>query len=220
MKLSVIIPVYNERGYILEIIAAVQAVPVQKEVIVVDDGSTDGTRDLLKNGQGFTVILHDRNSGKGAAIRSGLAVVTGDVVVIQDADLEYSPQDYGTLLKPVKEGKTRVVYGSRILGQGEFLTASYFANRTLTLLTNLLFGSRLTDMETCYKVIQADLLQSLELISSRFEIEPEITCKILKKKERIVEVPITYRGRTRGKKIGPKDGVQAIWNLLKWKFRG
>ncbi len=220
MKLSVIIPVYNERGYILEIIAAVQAVPVQKEVIVVDDGSTDGTRDLLKNGQGFTVILQDRNSGKGAAIRSGLAVVTGDVVVIQDADLEYSPQDYGTLLKPVKEGKTRVVYGSRILGQGEFLTASYFANRTLTLLTNLLFGSRLTDMETCYKVIQADLLQSLELISSRFEIEPEITCKILKKKERIVEVPITYRGRTRGKKIGPKDGVQAIWNLLKWKFRG
>lgn len=220
MKLSVIIPVYNERGYILEIIAAVQAVPVQKEVIVVDDGSTDGTRDLLKNGQGFTVILHDRNSGKGAAIRSGLAAVTGDVVVIQDADLEYSPQDYGTLLKPVKEGKTRVVYGSRILGQGEFLTASYFANRTLTLLTNLLFGSRLTDMETCYKVIQADLLQSLELVSSRFEIEPEITCKILKKKERIVEVPITYRGRTRGKKIGPKDGVQAIWNLLKWKFRG
>ncbi len=220
MKLSVIIPVYNERGYILEIIAAVQAVPVQKEVIVVDDGSTDGTRDLLKNDQGFTVILHDRNSGKGAAIRSGLAAVTGDVVVIQDADLEYSPQDYGTLLKPVKEGKTRVVYGSRILGQGEFLTASYFANRTLTLLTNLLFGSRLTDMETCYKVIQADLLQSLELVSSRFEIEPEITCKILKKKERIVEVPITYRGRTRGKKIGPKDGVQAIWNLLKWKFRG
>lgn len=219
MKLSVIIPVYNERGHIKEIIAAVQAVPVQKEVIVVDDGSTDGTRDLLKNGQGFKVILHDRNLGKGAAIRSGLAAVTGDVVVIQDADLEYSPQDYGKLLKPIKEGKTRVVYGSRILGRGEFLPASYYANRTLTLLTNLLFGSRLTDMETCYKVIQAALLQCLGLVSSRFEIEPEITCKILKRKEAIVEVPIKYRGRTRGKKIGPRDGVQAIWNLLKWKFR-
>jgi hypothetical protein len=132
--------------------------------------------------------------------------------------MEYSPQDYTRLLKPIKDGKANVVYGSRFLGRGEFLTASYYANRTLTLLTNLLFGSRLTDMETCYKLVRTDLLQSLGLISSRFEIEPEITCKILKKKERLVEVPITYKGRARGKKIGPKDGVQAIWNLLKWKF--
>lgn len=218
MKLSVIVPVYNERGHIEDIIAAVKAVPLDKEIIVVDDFSTDGTRHCLKGKHGITVILHDSNMGKGAAIRSGLKVATGDLVIIQDADLEYSPLDYTRLLIPIKDGKARVVYGSRFLGNGEFLTASYYANRMLTLLTNLLFDSRLTDMETCYKLVERRLLQSLGLRSSRFEIEPEITCKILKKKERIIEVPITYRGRRRGKKIGPKDGVQAVWNLLKWKF--
>ena len=218
MKLSVIIPVYNERKHIGQIIAAVKAVSVNKEIIVVDDFSTDGTRQFLKGKHGISVIMHDRNMGKGAAIRSGLKAATGGMVIIQDADMEYSPQDYTGLLKPIEDGKANVVYGSRFLGRGEFLTASYYANRTLTLLTNLLFGSRLTDMETCYKLVRTDLLRSLGLISSRFEIEPEITCKILKKKEKIVEVPITYKGRARGKKIGPKDGVQAIWNLLKWKF--
>jgi glycosyltransferase involved in cell wall biosynthesis len=218
VKLSVIIPVYNERSYIGEIIAAVAAVPVEKEIIVVDDCSTDGTRHFLQGKRGITVLLHDRNMGKGAAIRSGLKATTGDIVIIQDADMEYSPLDYTRLLKPLMEGKTRVVYGSRFMGKGEFLAASYYANRTLTLLTNLLFGSRLTDMETCYKLVQTGLLRSLGLSSSRFEIEPEITCKILKRKEKIWEVPITYKGRTRGKKIGPKDGIQAIWNLLKWKF--
>ncbi len=218
MKLSVIIPVYNERSHIGNIIAAVKAVPVEKEIIVVDDCSTDGTRQFLRGKPGITLLLHDRNMGKGTAIRSGLKATTGDIVIIQDADMEYSPLDYTRLLKPIGEGKTRVVYGSRFLGKGEFLTASYYANRTLTLLTNLLFGSHLTDMETCYKLVHTELLRSLRLTSSRFEIEPEITCKILKKKEKIWEVPITYRGRTRGKKIGPKDGIQAIWNLLKWKF--
>jgi glycosyltransferase involved in cell wall biosynthesis len=218
VKLSVIIPVYNERDHIRDIIAAVQAEPTAKEIIVVDDWSTDGTRELLKDKGELTVLFHDRNMGKGAAIRSGLKAATGDIVIIQDADLEYSPREYGKLLKPISEGKTRVVYGSRFLGRGEFLTASYYANRTLTLLTNLLFGSHLTDMETCYKLVQIDLLRSLDLTSSRFEIEPEITCKILKQRETILEVPITYKGRTKGKKIGPKDGIQALWNLLKWKF--
>jgi len=218
VKLSVIIPVYNERNHIVDIIAAVRAVPVEKEIIVVDDCSTDGTRHFLEGKPGITLLLHDRNMGKGAAIRSGLKATTGDIVIIQDADMEYSPLDYTRLLKPLRDGKTKVVYGSRFLGKGEFLTASYYANRTLTLLTNLLFGSRLTDMETCYKLVQTGLLRNLGLSSSRFEIEPEITCKILKRKEKIWEVPITYKGRTRGKKIGPKDGIQAIWNLLKWKF--
>ena len=218
MKLSVIIPVYNERNCIGQIIAAVKAVAVNKEIIVVDDYSTDGTRQILKGKPGISVIWHDRNMGKGAAIRSGLKAAAGDMVIIQDADMEYSPQDYTRLLKPMEDGSANAVYGSRFLGNGEFLTASYYANRTLTLLTNLLFGSRLTDMETCYKLVRTGLLRSLGLTSSRFEIEPEITCKILKKKEKIVEVPINYKGRTRGKKIGPKDGVQAIWNLLKWKF--
>ncbi len=218
MKLSVIIPAYNERNHVRDVIVAVKAVPVMKEIIVVDDCSTDGTRDYLKDERGLKALFHDRNMGKGAAIRSGLRAATGDIVIIQDADLEYSPEEYVKLLKPISDGKTKVVYGSRILGRGEFLKTSYFANRTLTLLTNLLFGSRLTDMETCYKLVHASLLRSLNLTSSRFEIEPEITCKILKKKERILEVPITYKGRMKGKKIGPMDGIQAIWNLMKWKF--
>jgi glycosyltransferase involved in cell wall biosynthesis len=193
---------------------------LDKEIIVIDDCSSDGTRSILKNRQGIKLILHGKNMGKGAAIRSGLGSVTGDYVIIQDADKEYSPQDYVHLLKPVTEGKTRVVYGSRILGRGEFMKVSYFANRVLTLLTNLLFHSHLTDMETCYKLLRTNLLLGLKLTSSRFEVEPEITCKLLKKGERIFEIPIKYKARRKGKKIGAKDGVQAVWSLLKWKFLG
>jgi glycosyltransferase involved in cell wall biosynthesis len=219
VKVSIIIPVYNEKQNISELLQAVEVVALDLEIIVVDDFSTDGTRDYLRKKKGIKAVFHEKNMGKGTAIRSGLKVATGSVVIIQDADLEYSPSEYPKLLVPIKERKARVVYGSRILGKGEFLKLSYYANRVLTLLTNLLFNSQITDMETCYKVVEIKLLRDLHLISSRFEIEPEITCKILKRRERICELPITYKGRKKGKKIGMKDGVQAIWNLIKWKFK-
>ena len=219
MEVTVIIPVYNEKNNIETIIRLVERVGLAQEIIVVDDFSVDGTRNFLRKRRGIKTIFHERNRGKGAAIRSGLQIASGDVVIIQDADLEYSPQQYPQLLKPIKEKRTSVVYGSRILGKGSFLKSSYFANRFLTLLTNILFSSHISDMETCYKVIRTKLLRDLHLISSRFEIEPEITCKILKRKEKIVEIPISYTGRRKGKKIGVKDGIQAIWNLVKWKFK-
>ena len=219
MKLSVIIPVYNEANNIKRILSAVENVKINKEIIVVDDFSTDGTREFLKKTQEIKLVFHKKNMGKGAAIRSALKIASGDFVIIQDADLEYSPNQYTKLFKPIKENSTKVVYGSRILGKGVFLKSSYYANRFLTLLTNVLFNGHITDMETCYKMIETKLLKNLNLTSSRFEIEPEITCKILKRKEKIVELPITYKGRKKGKKIGVKDGIQAIWNLIKWKFR-
>ncbi len=185
----------------------------------MDEFSTDGTREFLRKKQGIKLVFHKKNMGKGTAIRSALKIVSGDFVIIQDADLEYSPNQYTKLFKPIKENSTKVVYGSRILGKGVFLKSSYYANRFLTLLTNVLFNGHITDMETCYKMIETKLLKNLNLTSSRFEIEPEITCKILKRKEKIVELPITYKGRKKGKKIGVKDGIQAIWNLVKWKFR-
>jgi dolichol-phosphate mannosyltransferase len=218
VRLSVIIPVFNEKSHLAAIIDAVEAVPLGKEIIVVDDYSSDGARSILRYRKGIRVIFHARNMGKGAAIRSGLSLVTGDYVIVQDADLEYTPAQYTELFKPIATGMTRVVYGSRVLGRGEFLKASYLANRVLTLLTNLLFHSRLTDMETCYKLIPADLLRNMRLISSRFEIETEITCKLLRRGEMITEIPIQYRARKKGKKIGAKDGIQAVWNLLKWKY--
>jgi glycosyltransferase involved in cell wall biosynthesis len=219
MELSVIIPVYNEADNIKRILSAVENVKINKEIIVVDDFSTDGTREFLRKKQGIKLVFHKKNMGKGTAIRSALKIVSGDFVIIQDADLEYSPNQYTKLFKPIKENSTKVVYGSRILGKGVFLKSSYYANRFLTLLTNVLFNGHITDMETCYKMIETKLLKNLDLTSSRFEIEPEITCKILKRKEKIVELPITYKGRKKGKKIGVKDGIQAIWNLIKWKFR-
>jgi glycosyltransferase involved in cell wall biosynthesis len=219
MELSVIIPVYNEADNIKRILSAVENVKINKEIIVVDDFSTDGTREFLRKKQGIKLVFHKKNMGKGTAIRSALKIVSGDFVIIQDADLEYSPNQYTRLFKPIKENSTKVVYGSRILGKGVFLKSSYYANRFLTLLTNVLFNGHITDMETCYKMIETKLLKNLNLTSSRFEIEPEITCKILKRKEKIVELPITYKGRKKGKKIGVKDGIQAIWNLVKWKFR-
>lgn len=218
MRISVIIPVFNEKSHLAEIIDAVEMVPLKKQIIVVDDYSSDGAREILRYRKGIKVILHEKNMGKGAAIRSGLIQVNGDYVIIQDADLEYTPAEYTKLITPVIEGRARVVYGSRILGKGEFLKASYLANRVLTLLTNLLFHSRLTDMETCYKLLPAGLMRSLQLVSSRFEIETEITGKLLRSGERIMEIPIRYQARKRGKKIGVKDGIQAIWNLMRWKY--
>lgn len=215
---SVIIPVYNEVNNIERLIQTVKSVSIKKEIIIVDDYSTDGTRDYLKKLTDIKVILHNKNMGKGSAIRTGLKYATGDVIIIQDGDLEYSPEDYPRLLEPIMKDKTKVVYGSRILGKGKFLKKSYFANRVLTLLTNLLFKGHITDMETCYKMIDKNLMQSLNLVSSRFEIEPEITCKLLRKGIKIFEVPISYYGRTAGKKIGVKDGIQAIWNIVKWKI--
>lgn len=219
MKISIIVPVYNEIDHIENVLKAVEEVTIQKEIIVVDDCSTDGTREFLERRNGVKTVFHQKNRGKGAAIRSALDTATGDYIIIQDADFEYSPSQYPMLLAPLREKKTRVVYGSRILGKGDFLKSSYYANRFLTLLTNVLYNSHISDMETCYKVIATNLLRELHLISSRFEIEPEITCKILKRREKIVELPITYRGRRKGKKIGIKDGIQAIWNLIKWKAK-
>lgn len=218
MKVSVIIPVYNEECNIIEVIKRVRAVRIEKEIILVDDGSTDQGQAVIAGISGIKKIFHEKNIGKGCAIRSGLEMVTGDVVIIQDADLEYDPNDYCRLLKPIENGETRVVYGSRFLGGGHFLTASRWANRFLTFLTNLFFSGRLTDMETCYKVLKTDLIKKLDLKSNRFEIEPEITTKLLKRKEKILEVPIAYLGRRVGKKIGVADGLAAIINLLKWRL--
>lgn len=219
MILSVIIPVYNEAEDIERIIAAVEAVDIPKQIIVVDDCSTDGTREKLLKKKHIHTIFHDMNQGKGAAIRSALKNATGEITIIQDADLEYSPEQYHQLLRKMAANDLKVVYGSRILGRGRFLMMSYLANRILTLLTNLLFRCHLTDMETCYKMIDTQILKQLNLVSSRFEIEPEITCKILKRGARIVEIPISYQGRRKGKKIGVHDGIQAVWNLIKWKFK-
>lgn len=219
MLLSVIIPVFNEKKHIEAILERIKAVEIEKQIIVIDDLSTDGTRDLIEQRKDITVLLHPRNLGKGAAIRTGLRHVQGDITIIQDADLEYSPEDYHHLIEPILNQQTRVVYGSRILGRGCFLPHSYLANRFLTCLTNVLYRAHITDMETCYKMLETDILKNLGLISNRFEIEPEITCKILKRRERIIEIPVAYTGRREGKKIGIPDGIQAIWNIIKWKFR-
>ncbi len=217
--LSVIIPVYNEIDNIKKLIEIVKNVNLKKEIIIVDDCSTDGTREYLETIKDIIILFHKKNMGKGSAIRTGLKSAQGDVVIIQDADLEYSPNEYPKLLAPIIAGKTKVVYGSRILGKGRFLKKSYFANRVLTLLTNLLYHGHITDMETCYKMIDRRLILNLHLVSSRFEIEPEITCKLLRKGIRIYEIPISYTARKEGKKIGIKDGIQAIWNIVKWKIR-
>lgn len=221
MKLSILIPVYNERATILEILKRVQAVPYEKEIIAVDDGSTDGTRELLAQAQGVTVLYHDHNRGKGAAIQTALAHATGDIIIIQDADLEYDPRDYKQLVEPIMEGRAKVVYGSRFLGPR---MAMFFwhmvANKVLTLMTNILYDAILSDMETGYKAFRADVIKGMRLRSRRFDFEPEVTAKVLKRGIRIFEVPISYYGReySEGKKIGVKDGFVAIWTLLKYRF--
>jgi glycosyltransferase involved in cell wall biosynthesis len=225
MKLSIVMPVYNERQTIEEILLQVKALDIEKEIIVVDDCSTDGTRDWLReqDGQGIRVFLHERNLGKGAALRTGFSEVTGDVAVPQDADLEYDPQDLLRLLVPIKRGVADAVYGSRLIGgapQRVHLFWHRVGNNFLSFLTNLMYNSTLSDMETCYKMIRVEILRDLNLSSDGFSIEPEITAKILKKKLRVYEMPIAYYGRTyeEGKKINWKHGFGAIWTLLKYRF--
>jgi glycosyltransferase involved in cell wall biosynthesis len=222
--LSVVMPVYNERETVEEIIGRVLAVPLRIELIVVDDCSTDGTRDTLQRLQqrcGFKLILQERNRGKGAALRRGFGDVTGEIVVIQDADLEYSPEEYPELIDLICSGRADVVYGSRFLGRHRvFMFTHYLGNRLLTSITNVLYNTMLTDMETCYKVMRVEVLRSMQLDSNRFGIEPELTAKIFKRHYRVYEVPITYDGRgyEEGKKITWRDGFTALWVLLKYRF--
>jgi glycosyltransferase involved in cell wall biosynthesis len=222
--LSVVMPVYNERATIEEIVGRVLAVPLRIELIVVDDGSKDGTRDILRALEakhGFKLIFQDKNGGKGAALRRGFAEVTGDIVAIQDADLEYSPEEFPDLIELICEGRADVVYGSRFLGRHRvFLFTHYAGNRLLTLITNVLYNTMLTDMETCYKVMRTEVLRSFQVKSDGFGIEPVLTAKIFKRGYRVYEVPITYDGRgyDEGKKITWRDGVVALRVLLKYRF--
>jgi glycosyltransferase involved in cell wall biosynthesis len=227
MKLSVVMPVYNERNTIKEILRRVKQVDLgdlEREIIIVDDFSQDGTRDILAMEEDSItrVIYHTENRGKGAAVRSGFAAVTGDLIIVQDADLEYDPEDYPKLLDPVLKSKAQVVYGSRFTGpRKNMLYWHYLGNRFLAFLTNVLYNTTLSDMETCYKLITRDVLDSLDLKSDHFDIEPEITAKILKQRIRIFEVPISYAGREmeEGKKISWRDGMPALWTLLKYRFK-
>lgn len=225
MKLSVIIPVYNEVGNIKEILKRVKSTQKASEIVVVDDGSQDGTRDILSKLDGVDkvlVILHEKNQGKGAAVRTGLDAATGDILLIQDADLEYDPRDYPVLLQPIEEGLADVVYGSRFLG-GPRRVAMYWhmvANKLLTFMTNILYNTILSDMETGYKVFRRKVVEGMVLRSKRFDFEPEFTAKVLKRHYRIFEVPISFNPRdySQGKKIGLKDAFEAVWTLLKYRF--
>lgn len=225
MKLSVIMPVYNEKATIEKIISRVLAVPIEKELLIVDDYSTDGTRDILKNYEGkpgIKISYHPHNLGKGSGIRTGIRECTGDIVIIQDADLEYSPEEYPKLVEPIVRGAADVVYGSRFYGTHRvFMVWHYMGNKFLTALTNILYNTMLTDMETCYKVFRVDVIKGLNLKSKRFDIEPEITAKIFKNRRlRVYEMPITYDGRDyhEGKKIQWYDALPAIWTLVKYRF--
>jgi glycosyltransferase involved in cell wall biosynthesis len=225
MKLSVVIPVYNERSTISAIVRRVEKAPLpggmQREIVLVDDASTDGTGDILRKLERHRVLFHARNMGKGAALRTGFRAVTGDIILVQDADMEYSPEDYPKLLQPLLEGRADVVYGSRIIRRNSgFYLSHYFGNKFLTVATNLIYGSHLRDMETCYKVFRRGLLKGITLESNRFDFEPEFTAKVLKSGLRIVSVPVSFTPRTfaAGKKISWKDGLTALWVLIKLRF--
>ncbi len=225
-QLSVVIPVYNEAATIAELVRRVQATGLVGEVIVVDDGSTDGTVDrvraLEQEQANVRAFFHERNRGKGAALRTGFAAVTGDVVIIQDADLEYDPAEYPKLLGPILAGEADVVFGSRFLGGPHrvLLFWHYVGNRLLTLLSNALNNLNLSDMETCYKAFRADVLKDMEIKSDRFDFEPEITAKVARRRLRIYEVPISYHGRSydEGKKITWRDGLHALWAIVRFRF--
>ncbi len=224
-KLSVVIPVYNERDTLEEVVERVWNVPVDKEIILVDDGSSDGTRDVLKGmegRQGLKVLYHERNQGKGAALRTGFSHCEGDIVIIQDADLEYFPEEYPTLLEPIEKNYADVVYGSRFLGHPHrvLFFHHYLANRFLTFLSNLFTNLNLTDMETCYKVFRREIIQGIDLKSNRFGFEPEVTAKMARLRCRVFEVSISYNGRTydEGKKINWKDGLAAVWCIIRYSL--
>jgi len=227
VDLSVIIPVYNEVETLDEIMLAVSAIPVEKEIILVDDGSTDGSREKLQqfeNQSAIKVLYHDRNRGKGAAVRTGLAEAEKDLVIIQDADLEYDPREIPGLMQPILAGKADVVYGSRFIGAAPHRVLYFWhsiGNQLLTLLSNMLSDLNLTDMESCYKLFRREVIQSIEIEESRFGFEPEITAKIAKGRWRIYEMGISYSGRTyeEGKKIAWQDGFRAIWCILKYNLR-
>lgn len=231
MKISIVMPVYNEAATLTECVQRVLSAPVeaQKELILVDDGSTDGTRELYEKireahpDQEIKVIMHEKNRGKGASLRTGFQHTTGDIILVQDADLEYNPRDYPKLLAPIVEGNADVVYGSRFVGSEAHRVLLFWhmlGNRILTLLSNALTNLNLTDMEVCYKVFQADVLNKIHLKSDRFDIEPEITAKVAKHGFRIYEVGISYAGRdyAEGKKIGWKDGLQAVSAIIRYRF--
>jgi glycosyltransferase involved in cell wall biosynthesis len=225
MNLSVIIPVYNEKNTVRELVRRVQAMNLAYEIVIVDDGSKDGTREILSELDGknkVRVILHPKNQGKGAAVRTGIQAALGDIMLIQDADLEYDPVEYPNLLKPIEENKADVVYGSRFLGEPHraILFWNMIANKLLTLMTNILYNTILTDMETGYKVFRREVVADMNLRANRFDFEPEFTAKILKRHVRVYEVGISFNPReySEGKKIGLRDAFEAVWALIKYRF--